>query len=181
MSPARRDITRCTSRLPRCHCARLPHCAYRLLPPPPPTTPLSVVATLRRYYFAYPVSPPPPPPPPPPRPTARATYERPPSPRPTGLAPRRLGTHSPPPPPLLRSLYLLQCLPHLSLPPSELRLGRVLRRLGRVLTVVQPIGLTVELPSTTHGPSSSRTWTGRAPGRTLLGTPQGLRRRHPRR
>ena len=55
-------------------------------------------------------------------------------------------------PPLLRSVYLLQCFPHLSPPPSELRLGRVLRRLDRVLTVVQPIGLTVELPSTTHGP-----------------------------
>ena len=85
------------------------------------------------------------------------------------------------PPPLLRSLYILQCFPHLSSPPSELRLGRVLRRLDRDLTVVQPIGLTVELPSTAHGPSSSRTWIGRTLGRTLFGTPQGLRRRRPRR
>ena len=60
--------------------------------------------------------------------TARATYKWPPPPRPTGLAPRRLGTHSPH---LLRSLYLLQCFPHLSPPPSKLRLGRVLRRLDR--------------------------------------------------
>ena len=99
--------------------------------------------------------------------------------RPTGLAPRRLGTRSP----LfyVEDLYLLQYFPRLSPPPSELRIGRVLRRLDRVLTVVQPIGLTVELPSTTHSPSSSRTWIGRIPGRTLLGAPQGLRRRRPRR
>ena len=84
------------------------------------------------------------------------------------------------PPPLLQSLYLLQYFLHLSPPPSELILGGVLRRLDRVHTVVQPIGLTVELPSTTHGPSSSRTWIGRTPGRTLLGAPLGLRRRHPR-
>ena len=82
--------------------------------------------------------------------------------RPTGFAPRRLGTV----PPLLfyvEDLYLLQYFPRLSLPPSGLRIGRVLRRFDRVHTVVQPLGLTVELPSTTHGPSSSRTWIGRTP------------------
>ena len=48
----------------------------------------------------------------------------------------------------------------------------------RIPIVVQPVGLTVELPSATHGPTPARTWTGRHPGRTLLGSPQGLRRRH---
>ena len=52
---------------------------------------------------------------------------------------------------------------------------------GRVQPVVQPVGLTVELPSATHGPTPARTWTGRHPGLTLLGAPQGLRRRRPRR
>ena len=136
LSPARRDITSCTSRLPRCHCAGIYNALLRqsvlrlsVTSPPPLQRLTPLVATLRHYYFAYPVSP---------LPTARATYERPPSPRPTGLAPRRLGTHSSPP--LLRSIYLLQCFPHLSPPPSELRLGRVLRRLDRVLTVANPSG-----------------------------------------
>ena len=35
--------------------------------------------------------------------------------------------------------------------------------------MVQPVGLTVGLPSTTHGLVSARTWTGRLPGLTLLG------------
>ena len=99
--------------------------------------------------------------------------------RPTGLAPRRLGTRSPLS--YIEDLYLLQYFPRPSPPPSGLRLGRVFRRLDRVLPVVQPLGLTVELPLTTHGPSSSRTWIGGPPGRTLLGTPQGLRRRRSRR
>ena len=99
--------------------------------------------------------------------------------RPTGLAPRRLGTRSPLS--YVEDLYLLQYFPRPSPPPSGLRLGRVFRRLDRVLPVVQPLGLTVELPLTTHGPSSSRTWIGGPPGRTLLGTPQGLRRRRSRR
>ena len=30
--------------------------------------------------------------------------------------------------------------------------------------MVQPVGLTVELPSTTHSPTPARTWTGRTPG-----------------
>ena len=81
---------------------------------------------------------------------------------------------------LRRSLYLLQCFPHLSPPPSELRLGRVLRRLDRILR-----GPTRQVdcraPSATHGPTPARTWIGRHPGRTLLGAPQGLRRRRPRR
>ena len=51
----------------------------------------------------------------------------------------------------------------------------------RIQIAVQPVGLTVELPSATHGPTPARTWTGRHPGRTLLGAPQGLRRRRPRR
>ena len=43
--------------------------------------------------------------------------------------------------------------------------------------MVQPVGLTVELPSTAHGPTPARTWTGRNPGLTLLGAPRDPRRR----
>ena len=53
--------------------------------------------------------------------------------------------------------------------------------IDRIQITVQPVGLTVELPSATHSPTPARTWTGRHPGRTLLGAPQGLRRRRPRR
>ena len=35
--------------------------------------------------------------------------------------------------------------------------------------MAQPVGLFVELPSTTHGLTPARTWTGRLPGLTLLG------------
>ena len=103
-------------------------------------------------------------------PIVHAAPHRPLSSRPTGLAPRRLGTHSPPP--LLRSLYLLQCFPHLSPPSSELRLGRVPRRLDRVLTVVQPIGLTSSSPRrlTAHRPR----------GRGSEGLPYELYSAHPR-
>ena len=82
---------------------------------------------------------------------------------------------------LHRRLYLLQYFPRLSPPPSKPRLGRVLRRPDRIPIVVQADGLTVELLSTTHGLTFARTWTGRNPGLTLHGAPQGLRRRRPRR
>ena len=41
----------------------------------------------------------------------------------------------------------------------------------RIQIVVQPAGLTVELPLKTHGLAPVRTWTGRLPGLTLLGHP----------
>ena len=47
---------------------------------------------------------------------------------------------------LLKVLYLFQYYPHLLPPPSELSLGRVIRRLDWIETVVQSVGLTVELP-----------------------------------
>ena len=37
--------------------------------------------------------------------------------------------------------------------------------------MVQSVGLTIELPSTTHGLTPTKTWTGRHPGLTLLGHP----------
>ena len=37
--------------------------------------------------------------------------------------------------------------------------------------MVQPVGLTVELSSMTHGLAPARTWTGRRPGLTLLDHP----------
>ena len=37
--------------------------------------------------------------------------------------------------------------------------------------MVQPVGLFVELTSTTHGLTSARTWTGGLPGLMLLGHP----------
>ena len=81
---------------------------------------------------------------------------------------------------LRESLHLFQSFPCPSPPPSGISIGRVFRRIDRIPTVVQPVGLTVELSSTTHGPTPAKTWTGRSPGRTLLNAPQGLRRRHPR-
>ena len=90
--------------------------------------------------------------------------------RSTGLAPRRLGTRSPLS--YVEDLYLLQYFPRLSPPPSGLRLGRVLRRLDRVLTVVQPIGLTVEPPTTTPAR--------RPRGRGSEGFPDDLYSAHPR-
>ena len=69
------------------------------------------------------------------------------------------------------SLYLLQYFPRLSPPPSGLRLGRVLRRRDRIPIGVQSVGLTVELPSTTHGLTSARTCTGGFLRPTLLGHP----------
>ena len=60
-------------------------------------------------------------------------------------------------------------------------ISECLDNFDRVQPVVKPVGLTVELPSATHGPTPARTWTGRHPGLTLLGAPQGLRRRCPRR
>ena len=89
--------------------------------------------------------------------------------RPTGLAPRRLGT----PPPLL---FTLKSISFFSISRTRLHrrrdlVGREIRRLDRIHIVVQPVGLTVELPSTTHGLASARTWTGRLPGLTLLGHP----------
>ena len=77
-------------------------------------------------------------------------------------------------------LYLFQYFPHPSPPPSGLSLGRVIRRLNRIETVVQSVGLIVELLST-HNPTPARTWIERDPGLTLLGAPQDLRRRRSRR
>ena len=110
-------------------------------------------------------------------PTVRAAYERYPSSRLTALAPRRLGIH---PPLYFGVIYRFQYLPHLLPPPSELNLGRVIRRLDRIETVVQSIGLIVELPSRTHGPTPARTWTGRIPRLTLLGASQEFQRRRSR-
>ena len=44
--------------------------------------------------------------------------------------------------------------------------------------MVQPVGLTVELPSTTHGLAPVRTWTGRLPVLTLLGHPGSTETTH---
>ena len=71
----------------------------------------------------------------------------------------------------IEDLYLSQYFPRLAPPPSALSLGRVLSQFDRILTVVQPVGLTVELPSTTHGLAPARTWTGRLPGLPLLDHP----------
>ena len=67
----------------------------------------------------------------------------------------------------------LSVFPAPSPPPSGFSIGECLDEIDRIQTVVQPVGLTVELPSTTHGPTPARTWTGRNPGRTLLGAPPG--------
>ena len=48
-------------------------------------------------------------------------------------------------------LYLFQYFPRLSPPPSGFNLGRVIRRVDRIVTVVQSVGLIVELPLMTHG------------------------------
>ena len=44
--------------------------------------------------------------------------------------------------------------------------------------MVQPVGLTDELPSTTHGLAPARTWTGGLPGLTLLGHPGSTETTH---
>ena len=89
--------------------------------------------------------------------------------------------HSSPHPAITLKSISPSVFPAPSPPPSGSNIGRVFRRIDRIQFVVQPVGLIVELPSTTHGPTPARTWTGRTPGRTLLGAPQSLRRRHPRR
>ena len=75
----------------------------------------------------------------------------------------------------------LSVFPAPSPPPSGFSIGECLDEIDRIQTVVQPVGLTVELPSPTHGPTPVRTWTGRNPGMTLLGAPQDPRRRRSRR
>ena len=69
-------------------------------------------------------------------------------------------------------LYLFQYLRHLFPPPSELSLGRAIRRLDRIEIVDQSVVLTVELFSTIHGSTLARTWIGRNPRPTLLGHPR---------
>ena len=44
--------------------------------------------------------------------------------------------------------------------------------------MVQPVGLTVELPSTTHGLTPARTWAGGLPVLTLLGHPGSTETTH---
>ena len=78
----------------------------------------------------------------------------------------------------VEDLYLLEYFPHLSPPPSELSLGRVLRRLDRIHIVVQPVWLIVELPSMTHGLTPARTWTGGLLRLTLLGHPGSTETTH---
>ena len=68
-------------------------------------------------------------------------------------------------------LYLHQYFPHLFPPPSVFSFGRVPRRIDRNQIVIQPVGLTVKLPLTTHGLTPARTWTGGLPGLTPLGHP----------
>ena len=66
--------------------------------------------------------------------------------------------------------YLFQCFPHLSPPPSGSRLGILRGRFEWIETLVQSVGLTFKLLSTTHSPTPAKTWTGRTPRLTLLVT-----------
>ena len=89
--------------------------------------------------------------------------------------------HTSPPFIFTSKSIFLSVFPAPSPPPSGFSISECLDEIDRIQTVVQPVGLTVELPSTTHSPMPARTWIGRNPGRTLLGAPQGLRRRRTRR
>ena len=78
----------------------------------------------------------------------------------------------------VEDLYFLQYFPRLAPPPSELSSRRVLSRFGRIHIVIQPVGLIVELPSTTHSLNSTRTWTRGLPGLTLIGHPGSTEATH---
>ena len=76
----------------------------------------------------------------------------------------------------LKSFYFSQYFSHLLPSPSGPSLGQTIGRFERTRTVVQSVMLTVELPSTTQGPTPTRTLTWTFSGLTLLGASQELRR-----
>ena len=110
-------------------------------------------------------------------PSARATHEQPPSSRPTGLAPRRLGTHSP-------LFYVKSIFPSVfpapSPPPSGLSIGECLDDLIGSCRGPTP-RVDGRAPLDDSRPIVFEDVDRKASRTTLLGTPQGLRRRRPRR
>ena len=117
-----------------------------------------------RGFFSHPVLLPPP---------VRAAYKRPPTSRPTRLTPCLLGIH-----PLLFMLKLFYLFHYFSHLPSGHSIGRVIGRFELVETVVQYVGLTVDLPSTIQGPMLAWTWIWRFSRLTLLDAPLRLQWRH---